>query len=243
MTDVAELTAAEKAQNVQRVARMCFFAFILLQTPCLMIETPEAASKVSMVSPLQVAMGSLLIRMPEASDFAHLMLFPGTWVKEALVPYLMCLYQTPGQCEQDSLLDTMTVFRANKLALLVDLVSGITKGRIYVEVGCAVISIAGFASLAAPIKMATLGFVVLGWGLYQSKIVPLPPGVLLAFLSSYSGFNSIKQDKDDGERMKETLGKQQALLESAVQLGKEGKGAEAKRASPKTKARTNKHKA
>jgi hypothetical protein len=69
--------------------------------------------------------------------------------------------------------------RAANLGLIVDLLDGIAAGRAAMEAGAAVITVAAFASLVRAVKMGTLGFIILGYGMWQSKIVPLPPGVLL----------------------------------------------------------------
>jgi hypothetical protein len=307
----ADVLSAEdiKAQHVQKIARFCFFAFVLLQAPCLLVPTKHGQNGMVVVSPLQLSMGSLVTRMPEAKDFAHLLLFPGTWVnrklcssfhssysclsfpllplpqpagcfhmmhvaathtaafmstpactpqpahpdtsdtppaicppqiKEALVPYATCMWKTPGQCDQDTLLDVHTVFQGNKLHQLVDIVhESLTVGKQWIECGCAIIVMAAFGSLVRPMRLSVLGFVILGWGLYTSKIVPLPSGVLLAFLCSYSGFNSHNANKDELASAQRTLEAQNKLLESAISEP----GKEEKKASPSQgKGRTNKHK-
>jgi hypothetical protein len=80
---MAQRENAEKAENVQRIARLCFFVFVVLQAPCLLIDSPRAPNGIAMVSPLQLSMGALVTRLPEAVEFCHLMLFPGTWVRRA----------------------------------------------------------------------------------------------------------------------------------------------------------------
>jgi hypothetical protein len=160
------------------------------------------------------------------------------------VPYGLCLYQTPTQCDAGSLLDVPRVMRATDLGLTVDLLDGIASGRGAVEAGCAIITVAAFASLLRAVKLGTLGFIVLGLGLWLAKIVPLPPGVLLAFLCSYAGFSSAKQAGEEDAMLRE----QQQLLEGALrkrEAGERGKEAGGKGSSPAKKAgsgRTSKHK-
>jgi hypothetical protein len=86
------------AAHVQLIARISFFAFVFLQAPCLVMETAKVANGVAMVAPLQLSMAALVVRLPEAVEFAHLMLFPGTWVRP--FPLLRCLLPAhAGRCQ------------------------------------------------------------------------------------------------------------------------------------------------
>lgn len=179
-----------------RLAGYAFFAFVLLQIPCFMMETSRSPSGFVVISPIEVTAAEITDHYPSALPVMQGLLFPGTWVRNCLSRYLLCLWKERnlGACDSHSgnLWNWDYVLLRTQLPQLVSLLNDPKEfpQRLWISLGCAVIFLTGMFSLVTRVRMAVIGFLILAYGLVMGNLVPLPPGVMMAFLVSYAAFSS-----------------------------------------------------
>lgn len=163
-----------KATPVERVAGLAFFAFTLMQVAFFIVDSDLAASGLVLLSPLQVSAANLARQFPAAFHYIDDVLVPGTWVREALSPYIKCQFNSGGKgpCEQQRarLGDLQYVRNGTNLPLLVELLESEGIGaQQYIVYGCSMIVLSALFSLYYSVKTAVVGFILLGYGIYAVR--------------------------------------------------------------------------
>lgn len=182
-----------RAAPTERIAGLAFFAFTMLQISFFVVDSDLSASGIILMSPMQVTAANLAKQLPQAFHYIDDTLVPGGWVRESLSPYIRCQFKSGGKgpCvkERQRLFDMEYVRNGTNLPLLVELLE--TQGlasQQFIVYGCSLIVLSALFSLYYSVKTAVLGFVLLGYGIYEGNHIPLPPMVFVAFLCIYAGF-------------------------------------------------------
>lgn len=169
-----------KATPTERIAGLAFFAFTVLQVAFFIVESDLSSSGLIMLSPLHVAGANLAKQYPQIMPYVDDVLVPGAWVRESLSPYIACQFKSGGKgpCEKERshLLDLQYARNGTNLPLLVELLQG---GRLAsqqpIVYGSSMIVLSALFSLYYSVKTAVLGFLLLGYGIYEVRPVPAAP--------------------------------------------------------------------
>lgn len=185
---------ALRATPTERVAGLAFFLFTLFQVPYFVVETDLAPPGLIVLSPLQVTAAQMARTAPGLQPYIEAVLLPGAWLRDGLSAFIRCQYRSSGQGPCDAqrarLTDLAFVRSKADLPLLVRLLDGRgIEQQTAITYGCGLIAVSAAFSLVASIKTALAGFLLIGYGVTQGNHIPLPPGVLIAFLAVYAGFN------------------------------------------------------
>jgi len=123
---------------------------------------------------MQVTAANLAKQLPQAFHYIDDTLVPGGWVRESLSPYIRCQFKSGGKgpCvkERQRLFDMEYVRNGTNLPLLVELLE--TQGlasQQFIVYGCSLIVLSALFSLYYSVKTAVLGFVLLGYGIYEVR--------------------------------------------------------------------------
>lgn len=161
-----------KAAPIERIAGLAFFAFTMLQVSFFVVDSDLSASGIILMSPMQVTAANLAKQLPQAFHYIDDTLVPGGWVRESLSPYIRCQFKTGGKgpcdTERQRLFDIQYVRNGTNLPLLVELLE--TQGlaaQQFIVYGCSLIVLSALFSLYYSVKTAVLGFVLLGYGIYE----------------------------------------------------------------------------
>lgn len=195
----------------QEYARWAFFAFVMVQTPTFMQFTSVSPKGVVFFSPLQFAAAVVYEKIPESKPFCELLLLPGTWVQQGFVKYYGCLIKekkwSSDKCDHSALSDISVLLDRTELSFLVTFANAPElKEKEWLALGCLLAVVAAFACVFVPVKASFVAFIILGYVVWQTDLIALPPGIMMVFLVTFGMFNDKSEwDKEQEKQKKEEI--------------------------------------
>jgi hypothetical protein len=86
-----------ESTSSERIAGLAFFMFTLFQVPTWIMDTTITREGYALLSPLQVTAAHLANSVPASRAYMVAALLPGTWARDALSPYMRCMYKSNWQ--------------------------------------------------------------------------------------------------------------------------------------------------
>jgi hypothetical protein len=179
----------------QSISRVAFLLFVLLQTPCFVLPGPHG--KAVPMSPLQLSVSWSMTNYEGSIEYLRPLLVPGTWMREAVVPYVQCVIVL-GRPQCKKALSQLIDFQ--RLAPFMEPTVGLDVFEQHIKqyhnailVGSGVVTIAGLLSAYVPVRLSLLGFAMMLFGIIQEQRTPLPPFFFMAVLVALSVFASDHQ--------------------------------------------------
>ncbi len=153
--------------------------------------TPSASSPKHQ----KVTAAKLADQFPSSAPALETLLLPGAWFRESFAPFLRCRIGTSGgACEREQrvMFDVARLRRRVQLPALTKLIGSkdfAKGGGELLLYGCMLVTLSAVFAAVFTVRTALVGFALVAVGVWQAGHEPLPPGLLVAFLCVYSGFN------------------------------------------------------